>query len=91
MKKQKHHKFQLGGEGELDELFVYGAFVHIERMDDSSFWIGIYPPKSSGLPDIMLNTGVHKGTWYFNVRENCGDDPQDFGVSRPRKAKRKVE
>ena len=58
MKKQKHHDFHLDRiEGEFDELWVGSANVHIGRMNETGFWIGIDPPESSGLPRIMLNTG----------------------------------
>ena len=89
MPKQKHHDFSRQDD-ELDEVFIRNASVHIERMDDTAFWIGIYPPESSGFPSIMLNTGVYKGEWFFNVEEDCLDGPRDFIVRRPRYSKRKL-
>lgn len=86
--KQKHRRFRLDDSGEFDEVCVKNAFVHIERMSESEFWGGIDPPKGSGLPEIMLFTGVTKGTWYFNVGEDCHDGSQHFSVRRPRKSRK---
>lgn len=84
-KNSKHHKFTKAM-GEFDELFVRNAFVHIERMNDTGFWIGIDLPKSSGLPRIMINTGVHQGVWFFNLSEDSMDG-QTVTVQRPRSSK----
>lgn len=81
-KPKKHHEFS-ETRGEFDEVWVKNAFVHIERMDDKAFWIGIDPPKASGLPRIMLNTGVVNGQWYFNLEEDSLDGKR-LEVSRPR-------
>lgn len=82
---QKHHKFT-EALGEFDEVWIRDAFVHIERMNDTGFWIGIDPPKSSGLPRIMLNTGVHKGVWFFNLQEDSIGG-KSLTVQRPRRSK----
>lgn len=85
-KKRKHHDF---GEalGEFDEVFVRNAFVHIERMNETGFWIGVDPPKSSGLPRIMLTTGVYKGEWFFNLEEDSLGG-KSLSVRRPRRQKK---
>lgn len=85
--KLKHHAFDLGHDGEFDEVWVAKADVHIERMNDTGFWIGIDPPKSSGLPRIMLNTGVYRGEWFFNLQEDCFGDAQCLSVRRPRNSR----
>lgn len=87
-KTQKHHEFG-EGLGEFDEVFIRNAFVHIERMNETGFWIGIDPPKDSGLPRIMVNTGVYKGEWYFNLQEDSTGG-KHFSVRRPRNSKRKL-
>lgn len=80
--KVKHHKFDLSPTlDELDEVFVKNATVHIERMSDTSFWIGINSP---GLPGLMVNTGVHRGTWFFNVYEDVTGG-KSYSVRRPRR------
>ncbi len=87
--KQKHHEFDISRyDDEFDEVWIKGANVHIERMDETAFWIGIDPPPSSGLPRIMLNTGVCKGEWYFNLEEDCLDGAQSVSVRRPRSSRR---
>jgi len=83
-KLKKSYDFKMDSLGEFDELFIREAFVHIERMGDTAFWIGIYPPVKSGFPNIMLNTGVSKGRWYFNVEEDAVDG-QSVSVTSPRK------
>ena len=72
--------------GEFDETFVANASVHIERMDDTAYWIGIYTPDGKG---IMVNTGVYRGEWYFNVEEDSPDG-RSFTVRRPRNSKRSL-
>lgn len=69
--------------GEFDEVWATDAFVHVERMSDTGFWIGIDEP---GKPRLMINTGVHRGVWFFNVYEDSMDG-KSFGVQRPRRAK----
>ncbi len=64
--------------GEFDELFIDGADVHVERMSATSFWVGI----RSKTEDIHINTGVHRGQWYFNVEDMKGKEYHS--VSRPR-------
>lgn len=83
---KKHHNIKIASDGELDEIFASGG-IHIERMSDSSFWIGIYPDRKKGLPDLMINTGVHGGVWYFNVEEDVIDG-RSFQVRRTKKVKR---
>lgn len=53
---------------EFDELLVDRADVHIERLDGKAFWIGIYAKGGTGW---MVNTGVVRGKWYFNVQEDA--------------------
>lgn len=78
------HEFGMS-EDELDEVFIKDAHVHIERMDDTSFWIGIH---ATGMAPIMLNTGVCRGVWYFNVEEDSLDHKaQMLRIQRPRKSK----
>src|ERR1700689_5198421 len=88
-KKQQHHKMHLDRiDNEFDEVWIANCDVHIERMNETGFWIGIDPPNRSGLPGIMLNTGLYKGEWFFNIYEDCLGEPQSFEVRRPRSSKR---
>ncbi len=64
--------------GEFDEVWLKNADVHVERMGARSFWIGINSPGG----DIMINTGIHDGEWYFNVSEDAVDG-RFFAVRRP--------
>ena len=80
----KQHEFHMAC-GELDEVFICNASVHIERMDTTAFWIGI---EADGLPPLMLNTGVHRGTWFFNVEEDCEQGGAFLQVQRPRNSTR---
>lgn len=75
------HEFSCPG-GELDEVWIENAFVHIERMDDTAFWIGI---EGKGKPMLHLNTGVHRGQWYFNIEVDSLEKPEFLSVQRPRK------
>lgn len=77
----KTHKFGLDHRGEFDEVFVKNASVHIERMGETAFWMRIDAP---GLPSLMLNTGVHRGTWYFWGGEDSKQG-QHFSIQRPRR------
>lgn len=77
-------EFKMDSKGEFDEVFLENASVHIERMDETGFWIGI------DLPDgrcIHVNTGVERGTWFFNVSEAHLLDGKFLSVQRPRKSK----
>jgi hypothetical protein len=69
---QKRHNFSFSmdldiGRAEFDELFVENASVHIERMDEAAFFIGI---DAKGFPGLLVNTGIQGGKWYFNVQED---------------------
>jgi hypothetical protein len=58
---------RLDWQGEFDEVFVSDAsLVHIERMDERAFWIGI----NVGKRMLMINTGVSDGEWYFRIEED---------------------
>ncbi len=63
----KRHKFTLDHRKEFDEVFVQNATVHVERMDEKCYWIGINAP---GLPMLMINTGVEQGKWFFTIEED---------------------
>lgn len=77
------HRFGFGN-GEFDEVFVDNAFVHVERMNTRAWWIGITPPKKSGLPRLMINTGIHDGEWYFNIEEDSlHPDAKFCRIARP--------
>jgi hypothetical protein len=80
----KQHDFGLDHRDELDEVFVRNAFVHIERMNETGYWIGIDSP---GRPHLMINTGVHGGKWFFNVEEDKIGGKY-FNVERPRRKPR---
>ncbi len=82
----KRHEFSLDDFGEFDEVFVKNASVHIERMDETAYWIGIDAP---GMASLMVNTGTVDGVWYFNVEEDSLDG-RDFSVQRPRRPKRSI-
>ncbi len=64
--------------GEFDEVWLKNADVHIERMRARSFWIGINSPDG----DIMINTGIAYGEWFFNVEEDAING-RFFPVRRP--------
>jgi len=56
-------------------------FVHIERMDTTSFWIGI------NLPDgqtMHVRTGVQRGVWFFTIEEDKAGGGFWHSVQRPR-------
>lgn len=59
--------------GEFDEAFIDARHVHIERMGNRGWWIGIWTKDGS---QIHVNTGIHQGTWFFNV-----DEDEDSGLS----------
>ena len=41
-----------------------------------------------GMSRLTVNTGVHRGVWFFNVHDESG---QSLSVQRPRRAKVVVE
>ena len=53
--------------GELDEVFVSGASVHVERLNEMCFWIGIDHPT---LPSLNIRTGVEDRKWFFRLEED---------------------
>ena len=55
------------GRREFDETFLKDATVHIERMDECCFFIGI---DAKGLPPLKLFTGIQEGQWFFNINED---------------------
>lgn len=65
--KKKEHEFGLDYRGELDEVFVRNAFVHVERMSRQCYWIGIY---GEGMSPLRIFTGQHRGTWFFNLADD---------------------
>ncbi len=77
-------EFDLDSFGEFDETWFRGADVHIERMNETGFWIGFDLP---GDRRVMLNTGVHKGVWFFNLEEDRIGGGNFVSVQRPRSAK----
>lgn len=81
----KSHKFSLDHRGEFDEVWVSNAFVHVERMGEKEYWLGI---ERKGMPRISIFTGVYRGKWYFNIFED-GVDGQSFQVQRPRQSERR--
>jgi hypothetical protein len=62
-------RFELDRSGELDEVFFRNSDVHIERMADKAFWIGIDMQDGT---HFAVNTGVEKGIWYFRIEEGFG-------------------
>lgn len=76
--------FHNSGDGEFDETWFRSCHVHIERMNETGFWIGFDMP---GDVRVMLNTGVHKGVWFFNLEEDKVGDHQFASVQRPRSSK----
>jgi len=78
---KRAHRFRLDHRQEFDEVYLAEASVHIERMDETAFWMGI---EAEGLPRLMVNTGVERGQWYFNVEEDEKDGKR-FTVQRPRR------
>ena len=75
----KLHELDMDHRGEFDEVFVRNAFVHVERMADRSFWIGIDSP---GMARLSIRTGVADGKWYFNVEEDTLSGRHE-SVTRP--------
>lgn len=64
-------------DGQLDEFFAENAFIHIERMGDASWWIGI------DLPDgqhWMINFGTvnRRAKVVFTIEKDSVEDPQFF-------------
>ena len=78
------HKFTLDHLNEFDEVFVSNASVHIERMDEMCYYIGI---EHKELPQLMIRTGVERGVWFFNIEVDSVEDHQFLSVQRPRKVK----
>lgn len=73
-------KFSLDHRGEFDEVFLRNAAVHIERMNETGFWIGI------DLPDgrrVSVNTGIESGNWFFNVEEDKLNGGKFHSINRP--------
>lgn len=83
---KKDLEFGLDHRGEFDEVWLRNAFVHIERMDDAAYWIGIDAEDGRR---IMVNTGVWRGEWYFNVYEDATNG-RAFDVRRPRTSSRQL-
>jgi len=79
---------KLDHRGEFDELWVRNAYVHVERMDKTAFWIGI-DIEDDRDHRLMVNTGVDRGVWYFNVEEEGGVG-HSFTVRRPRSSTRQL-
>jgi hypothetical protein len=75
---------KLDHRGEFDELWLRNALVHVERMNETGFWIGIELPNGER---ISINTGVYRGEWFFNIDEDGG---KHFSVRRPRNSKTKL-
>lgn len=73
-------EFRLDESGEFDELCVPAAAIHVERMTETGFWIGIDLPDGNR---IMINTGMFQGEWYFNVDEDVKDG-KSFSVCSPK-------
>lgn len=80
MSAEKRLDLRLDDKGEFDEAFIREASVHIERMAETAFWIGIDLPDGTSL---MINTGVDHGQWFFNVEEDR-EAGRSYSVSRPR-------
>ncbi len=72
--------FSFSPDGEFDELFLRDCSVHIERMNETGFWIGI--DFAGGR--VTVNTGVYRGEWFFNVEEDTVGG-QSAQVTRPRR------
>lgn len=64
-------------DGELDEFFIDSASVHVERMDDACFWMGLGRGKSL----VSVRTGVEDGKWFFRVEDEGAD--KSFFIERP--------
>lgn len=77
---KRHELRQDSIRGEFDEVCVRNARIHIERMGTTAFWMQI---DAKGLPSLVINTGVHRGVWYFDVWED-GPGGRSLNVERPR-------
>lgn len=64
---------------EFDELFVSDASVHVERMNERGFWIGV---TGSDGRRFSINTGIADGKWFFSVEEDKKRG-QFYSVQRP--------
>ncbi len=80
--------FSLDQDGELDEFFARGH-IHVERMNDTGFWIGI---ETDDGERIHINTGLDGRTWFFNVERVSDANGELLRVQRPRpRAKKRRE
>lgn len=71
-------EFRLDQSGEFDEFVAKNAAIHVERMNETGFWIGIDLP---GGARVKINTGVESGKWFFNIEED-GNPERSFGIER---------
>jgi hypothetical protein len=64
--KVKYNEVRLDMDGEFDELVVTDAFVHIERMSSTGFWMAVTPRE--GMP-YALRFGFEEGVFYVRLNE----------------------
>jgi len=70
--KGENYTVRLDQNGQLDELLCDGANIHLERMGDTSWWMGIALPNGRY---ISVNFGAvnKRAKFYLNIQED-GDD-----------------
>lgn len=57
--------------GDIDEIVIRGAMVHVEQMNDRSWWIGIYKDGGADAPCWMGNFSADsRGRMRFTEQEN---------------------
>jgi hypothetical protein len=65
-------------DGELDEVIAYNATVHIERMDNVAWWIGITLPDGTGVHVNLgaVNQRAKPFSNYWTERDEEDGDPE---------------
>lgn len=69
--------------GAFDAVWVANAFVHVERMSDTCFWMRFDTQQG---PGIAIRTGIHRGKWFFRIEEDKIGG-REYVVERPRTKK----
>lgn len=71
----------------LDEIVFTNATVHVERMDEDHFWMGISENRDAATPadqrtmwmfDFTVEDGKIRFTGYLDAADNDGETPPDY-------------
>jgi len=60
------------GDGAFDEIVASNVDIHIERMDDGCYWMGIYPAGSDAVADVkrqVVRFGTRRGAKIIALTE----------------------